>query len=354
MTEIMSDDIQKFNYSPQDIAELYCVVCEKEDLINRKKEKSCGDEVALYLKLNTLDVMKNHLVKIYSIFVSDLDVMAVLEHCYCIYKWNKNRQSTVTIKDIDFYKQKNSFPEDQDTVLLTGIKKDEKLLAIYQKLSKEGVWKGKLKKSVVSEDDMKRFFFVLCMDVYWFTLLQHNASVEINCKERLNALIEDLSLLKEYFLFNFNINPESEYEKWRQTINSVLKNDVDFLEKSIKDSTQKEEILFAYGVFDNFWSTLLACVNSKNWINMTSMIGIGIEPVGKMQILKLLPLLGQKDNKAKDEFLSIIQKSNAEIIGLEAEHFLCLRNELEKIKQIKRIVVLTRNNKNSVFVWSCE
>lgn len=74
-----------------------------------------------------------------------------------------------------------------------------------------------------------------------------------------------------------------------------------------------------------------------------------------MFVLEQLACLEQNNWKAKDELLDIIRQSNADTIAIEAKHFPLMIKDLKKMKQVKRLVVLTKESLNEgVFVLSCE
>lgn len=353
MAEIMNDDFKKFKYSPQDIIELYCLVREKEDLLQKRKGQICAVGAVLLLKLETLAVMRHYLAEIYILVAKDEAGAAKLERWY--HQQDKIKQTKVISTDVARPRKTVAYPLNKNTILLMGIKKDEKLLAIHQKLSQEGVWKGEQKKSAVSENDMKRFFFTLCLDEYWLKLLQSNLYVPLDVENRLKPLVKNRLSLGAFFELNFHKNGESEFKKWWQAVEIVFQKDIALLEKVVKNAKCEEELLSAYRDFNNFWSHVLPFDGSKNWLNMTSMVGIGIEPEAKMVVLEQLSWLEQNNWKAKEDLLLVLRQSTAQTVGLQSKHFPLLIKEIKKIKQVKRIVVFTEKKcDDGVFVWSCE
>ena len=236
-----------------------------------------------------------------------------------------------------------------------GMKKDDRLLQIHKQLTQEGVWKGEKKKTAVSQADMKRFYFTLCLDAYWLGQLQRNVYVAMDDDKRLKVLVKSRLLLKEYFQFNYTKDPESEFDDWMKSIRSVLGKDIELLEKVVKNAKNVDDLWPAHRDFNNFWLKLLPFESVERCLNMTSMVGIGVEPEDKILVLELLACLEQKNWKAKEDLLEVIQQSAVESLVLQAKHFPFLIKELEKIQQVKRIVVLTKESlTDGVFVLSCE
>ena len=355
MAEVMSENTKKFNYSPQDIIELYCLVREKEDLLQKRKGQMCAAGAVLLLKLETLAVMKHYLTEIYILVAKDAAGAAKLERWYYMYQQDKIKPTKVVLAETFVPKRKFSHTSNKNAALLMGMKKDDQLLQIHKKLTQEGVWKKKKKKSTISEDDMKRFFFVLCLDEYWLKLLQSNLYVPLDVENRLKPLVKNRLSLGAFFELNFQKNGENEFKKWRQAVEVVFQKDISLLEKVVKNAKSEEELLSAYGDFNKFWSHVLPLDGSKNWLNVTSMLGIGVEPESKMAVLEQLSCLEQNNWKAKEDLLAGIAQSNANTIALEAKHFPLLIKEIKKMKQIKRLVVLTKESlSEGAFVLSCE
>lgn len=355
MAEIMSDDIKKFKYSPQDIIELYCLVREKEDLLQKRKGQIFAGSAALSLRLGALAAMKHHLAEIYIFVTKDEAGAAKLERWYYMYQQDKIKQTKVISAEVVSHPKKVATQVgSKNSSLLMGMRKDAYMQATHKRLTEEGVWKGEKKKTSVYKTDMKRFFFTLCLDEYWLGLLQHNVYVAIDLNKRLIVLVKSRLFLKEYFQFNYTTDPESEFEAWMSAIRQVWGKDVELLEKVVKNAKNVEELLSAHRDFNNFWSQFLPFDEQKGF-NMTSMVGVGVEPEDKMFVLEQLACLEQNNWKAKDELLDIIRQSNADTIAIEAKHFPLMIKDLKKMKQVKRLVVLTKESLNEgVFVLSCE
>lgn len=355
MAEIMSEDVKKFNYSPQDIIELYCLVREKEDLLQKRKGQMCAVGAALSLRLGALAAMKHHLAEIYIFVAKDEAGVAKLERWYYMYQQDKIKQPKVVSLEAARPKKVVAHIGAKNSSLLMGMKKDDRLLQIHKQLTQEGVWKGEKKKTAVSQADMKRFYFTLCLDAYWLGQLQRNVYVGMDDDKRLKVLVKSRLLLKEYFQFNYTTDPESEFEAWMSAIRQVLGKDVELLEKVVKNARNVEELLSAHRDFNNFWSQFLPFDDEQKGFNMTSMVGVGVEPEDKILVLELLACLEQKNWKAKEDLLELIQQSAVESLVLQAKHFPFLIKELKKIQQVKRIVVLTKESlTDGVFVLSCE
>ena len=356
MAEIMSDDIKKFKYSPQDIIELYCLVREKEDFLQKRKGQIFAGSAALSLRLGALAAMKHHLAEIYIFVTKDEAGAAKLERWYYMYQQDKIKQTKVISAEVVSHPKKVATQVgSKNSSLLMGMRKDAYMQATHKRLTEEGVWKGEKKKTSVYKTDMKRFFFTLCLDEYWLGLLQHNVYVAIDLNKRLIVLVKSRLFLKEYFQFNYTTDPESEFEAWMSAIRQVWGKDVELLEKVVKNAKNVEELLSAHRDFNNFWSQFLPFDDEQKGFNMTSMVGVGVEPEDKMLVLEQLACLEQNNWKAKDELLDIIRQSNADTIAIEAKHFPLMIKDLKKMKQVKRLVVLTKESLNEgVFVLSCE
>ena len=356
MAEIMNDDIKKFNYSPQDIIELYCLVREKEDLLQKRKGQIFAGGAALSLRLGALAAMKHHLAEIYMFVAKDEAGVAKLERWYYMYQQDKIKKPKVVSAAVVARPKKVATQVGaKNSSLLMGMRKDAYMLATHKRLTEEGVWKGNKEKKSVHKTDMKRFFFTLCLDEYWLGLLQHNVYVALDIDKRLKVLVKSRLLLKEYFQFNYTKDPESEFETWMSAIRLVLGKDIELLEKVVKNARNVEELLSAHRDFNNFWSHLFPLEAEQKWFNMTSMVGIGVEPEDKMLVLEQLSCLEQNNWKAKEDLLAVVLQSNADTIALEAKHFPFLIKELKKMKQVKRLVVLTKESlSEGVFVLSCE
>lgn len=356
MAEIMSDDFKKFKYSPQDLIELYCQVREKEDLLQKRKGQIFAGSAALSLRLGALAAMKHHLAEIYIFVTKDEAGAAKLERWYYMYQQDKIKQTKVISAEVVSHPKKVATQVgSKNSSLLMGMRKDAYMQATHKRLTEEGVWKGEKKKTSVHKTDMKRFFFTLCLDEYWLGLLQHNVYVAIDLNKRLIVLVKSRLFLKEYFQFNYTKDPESEFEAWMSAIRQVLGKDIELLEKVVKNAKNVEELLSAHRDFNNFWSQFLPFDDEQKGFNMTSMVGVGGEPEDKMFVLEQLACLEQNNWKAKDELLDIIRQSNADTIAIEAKHFPLMIKDLKKMKQVKRLVVLTKESLNEgVFVLSCE
>lgn len=356
MAEIMSDDIKKFKYSPQDIIELYCLVREKEDLLQKRKGQIFAGGAALSLRLGALAAMKHHLAEIYMFVAKDEAGAAKLERWYYMYQQDKIKKPKVISAEVAARPKKVATQMGiKNSSLLMGMRKDAYMQATHKRLTEECVWKGEKKKTSISQADMKRFFFTLCLDEYWLGLLQHNVYVAIDIDKRLKVLVKSRLLLKEYFQFNYNKDPESEFEAWMSAIRLVLGKDIELLEKVVKNARNVEELLSAHRDFNNFWQQFLPFDDEQKGFNMTSMVGVGVEPEDKMLVLEQLACLEQNNWKAKEDLLAVVLQSNADTIAIEAKHFPLMIKDLKKMKQVKRLVVLTKESLNEgVFVLSCE
>ncbi len=356
MAEIMSDDFKKFKYSPQDLIELYCQVREKEDLLQKRKGQIFAGSAALSLRLGALAAMKHHLAEIYMFVAKDEAGAAKLERWYYMYQQDKIKKTKVVSAAVAARPKKVATQVGaKNSSLLMGMRKDAYMLATHKRLTEEGVWKGEKKKTAISKADMKRFFFTLCLDEYWLGQLRHNVYVSIELDKRFQVLVKTCSFLKEYFQFNYTKDPESEFEAWMSAIRQVLGKDIELLEKVVKNARNVEELLSAHRDFNNFWSHLLPFDAEQKWFNMTSMVGIGVEPEDKMLVLEQLSCLEQNNWKAKEDLLEVVLQSNADTIALEARHFPFLIKKIKKMKRVKRIVVLTKESlSEGVFVLSCE
>ncbi len=358
MAEIMSDDVQKFNYSPQDVIDIYCQVRNCEENLKQRQKKMCAAPV-IPLKLSALAAMKLHLCNIYEFITKDEAGAAKMERWYHKSKQGvslENKTKVLTPKKPAAKKKIQSSSKGVSSLWL-GVQKSQPLIETCKLLTDEKVWKGEMHQSQVSESAMKKFFFTLCKDEYWFGQLQKNVYVAIDCEQRVKALVQSRLHLQNYFKFNYHKEAEVEFEDWYQSVLSVLKPDIDLLEKVIANARTETELLSAQADFSNFWGRLQPFCGQACWLNLTTQIRApkGVEPEHKMFVLDSLALLEKHYNVAQNELLSEIKHSKQEIIGLEAKHFLLLRKELKKITQVKRIVVFTKDcSERGAFVWTCE
>ena len=355
MAEMLCEDVKKFNYSPQDIIELYCVVREKEDFFLQRKKQLFETSKFLSVKLRVLGELKTHLSEVYILLTQDKTARDKLECWFDKYLQKKNAKNQPKVIPSASMQNKKSDASSKVSQLLVGMKKDETLQAIYRQLSSEGVWRGKLQASQVSETDMKKFFFILSLDKHWFHLLEKNRYVFVDCEQRLKLLNNNWSFLRNYFNFNFHVDVAQEFEKWKNSVQSVLKFDVSLIQKVIACARSKNELLSACNDFNNFWKRVLIWDASMSCFNLTSMLGYGVEPVEKRKVLSLLDLLKQNNLDAKNQLLEIIQHAGIENIALEAEYFPFLIQEIKKMSQVKRIVLfMHKSSKEGAFVLSCE
>lgn len=356
MAEIMSDDVQKFNYSPQDVIDIYCQVRDSEEDLKQRQKKMCAAPV-IPLKLSALAAMKLHLCNIYEFITKDEAGAAKMERWYYKSKQGISLETKTKVLTKTSARKKIQSSSKVIAPLWLGVKKSQKLLDTCKILTEEQVWKGAMHQSQVSETDMKKFFFALCKDEYWFGQLQKNVYVAIDCNQRMRALVQLRLQLQNYFKFNFHKEAEVEFEDWYQSVMSVLKSDVVLLEKVIANARSEEELVSAQVDFSNFWERLQPFCEQVPWLNLTTQIRApkGVEPEQKMLVLENLDLLEQHFQSAQDALLFEVKRSKMDVIGLEAKHFPLLVRGLKKIKQVKRIVIFTKDcSERGAFVWTCE
>lgn len=354
--ETLTGDGKLFNFSMQDIIELYCEIRAKEDeLVARKSQHLLGSKKSLAeVRLKNVKSLKFALSETYVVVTGDDAGIAKLERWYgkrkqSVVEETLNTQVVTTAKKV----------KDSMAQTYVGLPKNKEFLALSSELYREGVWKGEIKKTKFSQEQLRRFYYILSCDEEILLQMRQNRVCCPDLENRLTAAVKSRLQLKEYFQFNFGADIEVDFALWKKSIRQVFVSDLRKLEKALATASNESGFLEAYNKLVSFWNKF--SIFSGRTTESGAVLNLTTEHLPREyhfvcseQQIEIFGLLGQLENESNRKNVfhrsrCIIRESGCRSAVVEASHFQVLNRILFGYLDKKIVVMQTIENRRVFF-----
>lgn len=352
--ETLTGDGKQFNFSVQDVIELYCEIRAKEDeLTVRKGQHLLGGKKSLAeVRLKNVKSLKFALSETYLILTGDEAGVAKLERWY-----NKSRQCNV---EAETKVKVENVKKVKDTAAETyvGLPKSKEFLALSSRLYRDGVWNGDIKKTDIPEDNLRSFYYILGCDEEILLAMKGNREIALNWEDRLSGVVKSRLLLKEYFNFNFRKDIQVEFILWKTAIRQLFAKEFRQLEKSLRVAKSESAFTAAYHNLVCFWNKFSFL--SRNTTESGAVLNLTNEHLPREyhfvcseRQIEIFGMLDQLENNGYDkQFFSrlrnIVKDTGCRSVVVNAKHYRALMSGLYGILH-RKVVVMQQDENGRIF-----